>query len=236
MVARNLGATMLVNGTYGEMSVTARLRPISGLRSRLGAVRRIAATMLQPDHVRFHVRLAPHRLIHSATSLRDAWREEAAFRDPLDSAGYMQGTAKALAHPNAYFPGALRMDFPYRDLRLLRLFAAMSREKFQDLDPDRGAARSIADGILPEAVRLRRSGMPADPGHYDRLKRFAPAARTRIPLYRQALVDEWLDLAWLDRELAKVALLGVTNVVEANSVQLTALAAEYIMWLQSGTV
>jgi asparagine synthase (glutamine-hydrolysing) len=231
--ARKLGATMLVNGTYGEMSVTARLRPMSGLRSWLGAARRIAATTIQPDHARFHVRLAPHRIIRSAATLRDAWRDELQFRDPLDPAGYMLGTAKALAQPNAYYPGALRMDFPFRDLRLLRLFATMSRSQLQASDPDRGAARRMALGILPQAVLQRRSGMPADPGHYDRLKRFAPIARARIGLYREAQIDDWLDLDWLERELARVAIHGAKDVIDANSVQLTALAAEYIRWMQS---
>lgn len=233
-VARSLGASTLVGGTYGEMSVTARLRPVKGLRSRLGAVRRIVQDALSPDTARFHVRLAPHRLIRARAPLRDAWHQEDLYRNPLDEAGYMQGTAKALAHPNAYYPGALRMDLPYRDLRLLRLFASMSRGPLQALDPDRGMAREIARDLLPDDVRLRRSGMPADPGHYERLRRFAPDARARIALHRRAQIDDWLDLDWLDQELAKVAVKGVTSVFVANTVQLTALSAEYLQFMRTG--
>ena len=126
------------------------------------------------------------------------------------------------------------MDFPYRDLRLLRLFASLSGHLAPALAPDRGIARAIGKEILPEEVRLRRSGMPADPGHYERLQVFAQTARERIPIHRAAGIDDWLDLAWLDQALTRVAKSGVVNVVDANRVQLTALAAEYLTWMQVG--
>ena len=234
--ARSLGATMLVNGTYGEMSVTARLPGPPTIRQRLGAVRRLVASKLRSEHDAFHVALAPHRLAalsqHRAEAVSMA---ESIWLGP-DQAGYIPGSKKALAQPNAFYAGALRMDFPYRDLRLLRLYASLPPEIAYALGPDRGPVRSIGKDLLPEAVRLRQRGMPADPGHYARLQAFAAPARTRIAAFRAAGIDDWLDLGWLDQALARVAKRGVTGVDDANRVQLTALAAEYLTWARIGTV
>jgi asparagine synthase (glutamine-hydrolysing) len=148
--------------------------------------------------------------------------------------GYIAGSEKALAQPNAYCAGALRMDFPFRDLRLLRLYASLPRAIAFDLGADRGPVRSISKGLLPDSVRLRQRGMPADPGHYARLQAFAGPARSRIAAFRAAGIDDWLDLGWLDQNLARVAQKGVNDVGVANRVQLTALAAEYLTWARIG--
>ncbi|MFM5895806.1 MAG: asparagine synthase-related protein [Novosphingobium sp.] len=232
--AREHGAGILVNGTYGEMSVTARLPGNPTLRQRLGVIRRSIAAALQPDQRDFHVALAPH-LRESLTNLRaeTARPSEQIFRAP-EGKGYIAGTEKALAQPNAYYAGALRMHFPFRDMRLLRLYASLPRALLYALGPDRGPGRTIGTGLLPEEIRLRQRGMPADPGHYARLQAFAAPARNRIVAFRAAGIDAWIDLAWLDRELARVAIRGVTDPTSANAVQLTAMAAEYLTWAQQG--
>jgi asparagine synthase (glutamine-hydrolysing) len=233
-VARDLGATMLVNGTYGEMSVTARLPGPLTLRQRLGAVRRFVASRLQSEHHDFHVALAPHRLAAWAQRRPEAARMSESIWLGPDQTGYIPGSEKALVQPNAFYAGALRMDFPYRDLRLLRLYASLPLELVYALGRDRGPARSIAKELLPDAIQLRQSGMAADPGHYARLQAFAALARSRIATFRAAGIDDWLDLGWLDQALARVAQRGVTGVDDANRVQLTALAAEYLTWARSG--
>jgi asparagine synthase (glutamine-hydrolysing) len=234
--ARSLGATMLVNGTYGEMSVTVRLPGRPTIRQRLGAMRRIVAAKLRSEHDDFHVALAPHRLAAlSQHRAQSASMAGAIWLGP-DKSGYIPGSEKALAQPNAFYAGALRMDFPFRDLRLLRLYASLPREIVYALGPDRGPARSIGNGLLPEAVLLRQHGMPADPGHHARLQAFAGPARARIAAFRAAGIDDWLDLGWLDRALARVAERGVTDIADANRVQLTALAAEYLALTRIGTV
>lgn len=234
-VARGLGATMLVNGTYGEMSITARLPQPPSLRQRLGAVRRLVSNRLRSDLDDFHVALAPHRRAMLTRDRAEPEPVSAASPADFDPIGYTVGSDKALAHPNAYYAGALRMDFPFRDLRLLRLYASFPRAIAYGLGADRGPARSIGKGLLPEAVRLRKRGMPADPGHYARLKTFAGSARGRIDGFRAAGIDDWLDLDWLDKGLARVSQGGVKSVEDANRVQLTALAAEYLAWVQAGT-
>ena len=142
----------------------------------------------------------------------------------------MSGVEKALALPNEFYPGAVRMTHPFRDLRLLRLFASFPLQMLVKNGADRGIGRSIMAQRLPDAIRLRRSGMPASPDHFMRLQRQAGAARKRIPHFRAAEVDDWLDLDWLDQTLQSVSARGPVNVGEANEVQLTAIAAEFLLW------
>lgn len=232
VAAHELGATMLVNGSYGELTVTARLPGPLTLRQRLGIVRRWLEARLQADRADFHARLAPHltaQLARHRTPLKEArvWTPR-----PSGQIGYILGSDRAIAQPNAYYAGALRMDFPYRDLRLLRLYASLASELPYALGPDRGPGRSIAKGLLPEEVRLRPRGLPADPGHLARLQAFAGRARERIPAFRALQLDEWLDLDWLDQALARAGERGVATVVEANQIQITALAAEYLAMLR----
>jgi asparagine synthase (glutamine-hydrolysing) len=234
--ARSLGATMLVNGTYGEMSVTARLPQPPTVRQRLGAIRRLLAAKLRSEHDDFHVALAPHRLAALAQHRAQTASTGGAIWLGPDKSGYIPGSEKALAQPNAFYAGALRMDFPFRDLRLLRLYASLPREIAYALGPDRGPARAIGKDLLPESVLLRQRGMPADPGHHARLQAFAGPARSRIAAFRAAGIDDWLDLDWLDRALARVSNRGVTDLADANRVQLTALAAEYLALVRAGTL
>ncbi len=228
-IASEAGATMLVNGTYGEMGISARRSEPAGLRYRLGALRRRLRGMLVPaQRDRFHVQLASHRLVTFAA-------KPAGEIDAGSSlSGYFSGTGKALEHPNAFYAGALRMDFPYRDVRLLRHFASLPRGINQALGLDRGPARLIGRGRLPDEILARQHGLPADPGHYARLQAFAEPARSRIAAFRAAEVDDWLDLAWLDEALARVAATSVRSVSDANRVQLTALAAEFLTLQRTG--
>ena len=232
--ARRLGATMLVDGGFGEMTITSRLPQPPTLRQRLGAIKRYVLSNLQPAHRDFHVVLAPHRLTPVARARSDSAKPLQRICEVPDRIGYIAGSEKGLSHCNAYFAGALRMDIPFRDLRLLRLYASLPRELAYALGPDRGPVRTIGKGLLPEEVRLRKRGMPADPGHYARLQAFATPARSRIAAFRAAGIDDWLDIGWLDHALTRVAERGVANVRDANSVQLTALAAEYLTWALGG--
>jgi asparagine synthase (glutamine-hydrolysing) len=233
-VARESGASMLVNGTYGEMSVSARLSTGLGLRQRLGLLRRHFLSGRGGDGGPFHVCLARHRQEAFFRLQPDRAEPGGAAWQDSSLIGYLPGSEKALAHPNAFSPEALRMDFPFRDLRLLRLFASLPRELALGLGPDRGLARSVAAGILPKQVVERQSGMPADPAHMYRLQAFASSAHARIPAFRAVEADDWFDLDWLDTALVRVADRGPASVSDANRVQLTVLAAEYLHWLRAG--
>ena len=152
---------------------------------------------------------------------------------PQDQAlwGYHPGARKALGHANEFHAGALRMEFPFRDLRLLRFFASLPRDLLREPRFDRSPARALLAGHLPDSIRLRTSGMPAVPDHLVRMQAQAPAARTRRAAWLHAGAGEWLDLDWLDGALARIAEHGATSHADANQVQLTAMAAEYWVWL-----
>ncbi|THD35892.1 MAG: asparagine synthetase B family protein [Sphingomonas sp.] len=237
VAARARGATLLINGTYGEMSVTGRASGATVAQRLRAVARRMIRGRPPPvapsDTGAFHVRLAPERLAH----LPDEIDHAIATPPPLSPAdpsggtwGYLPGIEKALGQANEFYAGALRMDFPFRDVRLLRLFAGMPLSFFTRQGVDRAPARHMLDGHLPDSVRLRRTGMPASPDHIARLQRQAPQARARIAAFRRADVGEWLDLDWLDQALERIATHGPNDVGDANVVQLTAINAEVLTW------
>jgi asparagine synthase (glutamine-hydrolysing) len=226
----------LINGTYGEFSATARLASPSFSQQ----LRQFARSLLQrgsrqTDMVSandaFHVRLAPHRLARLPDFIKEAIALPgvAVDHDP-ELFGYWPGASKALQHPNEFYPGALRMEFPYRDVRLLRLFASFPFDMLRRSGADRGVARQMLKGRLPDRVRLRQSGMPAWPDQLARLQRQALSARERISVFRKAEVQDWLDLDWLESALGRVSAHGVRDIADANEVQVTAIMAEFLTW------
>ena len=235
---RDVGATVLLNGCYGEYTLTGRSE-FPTWRTRAGALRdRLRRTIVaERPGEGFHVRLSPKRLQRLPEHIRAALAAPdppPAIRKPGDPWGYHVGMERALGHANEFFGGALRMEFPYRDVQLLRLFAGMPRRFFVADGFDRAPARRVLAGRLPDSIRLRTRGMPASPDHGVRLKNYAAKARTRIDAFRRAEVDEWFDLDWLDQTLASVAERGPSGVIEANNVQLTAINAELLTWWRMG--
>ena len=240
--AHETGCQLLINGTYGEATLTARLPCKTATQALLQRARQIVK-IARRAHTRyvpvdaFHVRIAPNLLDRlpeeiAAAAECNAGTLDADSRDGL--LGYQPVAAKALAHPNAFHAGAVRMDFPYRDLRLLRLFASFPQELAKALGPDRGPARTILRGRLPPEIVRRRHGLPADPDHFARLQRQAPLALARISLFRKRGLNAWFDLDWLHDALRMVAARGPADVRHANLVQLTVLNAEMLCWWQDG--
>ncbi|KQS46273.1 MULTISPECIES: asparagine synthase-related protein [unclassified Sphingomonas] len=236
MRGKALGATALFDGSFGEATLTGKFALTTmrqQLRGTAGRVRRyLAGTAVEPAGGAFHVRLSAERLgaLPEAMRAPPAATVKNEVRRPRDAWGYLPGADKALLHPNEFYPGALRMEFPFRDVRLLRLFAGFPAGFLVHDGLDRAPVRHMLAGYLPDTIRLRRSGRPASPDHMARLQRQAPAARGRIAEFRKAEVQEWIDLDWLDQALAKVAERGPTNFAESYEVQLTAITAEFLTW------
>ncbi len=231
-----LGATALFDGSFGEATLTVKF-PLTTMRQRMrgtaGRLRRyLAGGTVEPVRGAFHVRLSAERLAALPEAMRapPAAMVENEIRRPRDLWGYLPGADKALLHPNEFYPGALRMEFPFRDVRLLRLFAGFPAGFFVHDGLDRAPVRHMLAGQLPDTIRLRRSGRPASPDHMARLQRQASAARGRIAVFRKAEVQEWIDLDWLDQALAKLAARGPANFAESYEVQLTAITAEFLTW------
>ena len=233
-----LGATALFDGSFGEATLTGKFA-LTTMRQRLrgtaGRLRRaLAGAVEEPArHGPFHVRLSPARLAALPAAMRappPSAMVENEIRRPRDAWGYLPGADKALLHPNEFYPGALRMEFPFRDVRLLRLFAGFPAGFLVHDGLDRAPVRHMLAGHLPDMIRLRRSGRPASPDHMARLQRQASAARGRIATFRKAEVQEWIDLDWLDQMLATIAARGPANFAESYEVQLTAITAEFLTW------
>jgi len=225
-----VGCTRMLNGTYGELSVTARLSgpAPAGWRRLLGDLRERFASWDQAEArpAAYHVRLAGHQ---AAVPMPSAAPPQP---PPSPLFGFRPGTDKAWSLANEFYPGAVRMDYPFRDSSLLRLIAGLPRTLPAGADGDRAMARAMLVGHLPDAIRLRKHGMAASPDHLARLQRHAPAARQRLAVFRAAGLDEWLDLDWLDQALARTARDGTRSHSIANEVQLTAMAAEFLLWWQ----
>lgn len=232
------GATLLIDGAYGEMSATVRLTA-QGLKNRIRAragqiyrgVRAFGSS--QAPHGPFHVRLAPHRLAALPDVMTEALAKPAqtfALPGRGDLFGYIPGIERGLALPTEFYPGGLRTELPFRDMRLLRLFAGMPVSTLLQGGADRPVVRRMLEGHLPDSIRLRRGGMPASPDHNHRLQHQASTASERIPLFRKAGIDDWLDLDWLDQALAGMAVTGPQSVNHGNEVQLTAMMAEFLLW------
>ena len=144
------------------------------------------------------------------------------------------GSEKMMMQPAETVAGQLRTDYPFRDLELLRRFAGFPVEFTDHPLLNRGFARRMMAGQLPDAIRLRPKGSAISPDYYQRLHRQAEGERERIALFRKADVDEWIDLDWLDAALARVAANGAADVHDATRVQITAMVAEYILWWREG--
>ena len=236
--AKASGATLLVNGCYGEMHLTGRLPFVTKWHRLIefrNLIRRYGrrVPVEREPHDAFHVRLSENRrnsLPVVVTAALNAPPPPPYIRKASDPWGYGPGFEKALEHPNEFYPGALRMDFPYRDIRLLRLFAGFPTDFLMRGSFDRAPVRHILKGRLPDSIRLRRGGIGASPDHMARLQRQAPAARARIPAFRRAGLDAWFDLNWLDTALGEIAERGPRDVDEANEVQMTTINAEYLTW------
>jgi asparagine synthase (glutamine-hydrolysing) len=203
--ALRFGASTIVDGAFGEMTVTAQF-PLATLRYRAIHLLRLLRDTFRPQQPSeqwpdegFHVRLAPHRYLNMPTALTESWlrsNQMVEWRQVNEAWGY--------------FPGAVKIMLPSRF--------------------DRAPARALLKGRLPDSIRLRPKGMPFSPDYYDRLRAQAPQALDRIPAFRAAGVEEWLDLDWLAQGLIRVHSRGARDVPEAFQIQLTAHVAEFLTW------
>jgi asparagine synthase (glutamine-hydrolysing) len=234
---------MVINGMWGETSATSRHYALP-LRTKVGrALRDLRARwaghrVAHPVGPAFHARLAPHRLQALAGEIDDALgaavvSEAPSERGGSETIGYLPAAYKCLHQPNEFYAGAARMESIFRDMRLLRLFASFPRDMLRRDLADRGLARAMLDGGLPDAIRLRTDKGPAFPDNLQRMRREAPDARLRLPLFRSAELDDWLDLDWLDQQLGIIAAHGPANERHSVTVQTTAIAAEFLLWWRS---
>ena len=227
------GATAILDGSDGELTITG-YRDIDGWRGWLhqlrGRVRQARTPATDAVRDAFHVRLSAPALALAGTLLGDelaAVRTTAQWRRGREWGYPLSVIAKNRSVTTATPVRGLRHLTPFRDRRLLALCAGMPVGFLMQGRLTRAPGRALLAGKVPEHIRLRRDLVPFSPDYADRLRRDAPRARDRLAGYAAAGVGEWLDLAWLDAALAKVA--GEQDrSVDVPQVQITALAAAFL--------
>ena len=229
------GVTGVFDGSYGEMTVTG-LMPLASWDWRL---RQLARHLLGRGRTQpappFHVRLAPHRLQSLSPAIvaaAVAAPDHPLVRQRNQAWGYFPGVEKIMGPP-AKMSGIVPIEFPFRDQRLLQRFAGFPAHFLMHDGMNRAPARMMMAGRLPEAIRLRTDTMAFSPDYMQRLQVEAPEARARIAAFRKAEIADWLDLDWLECSLGRFAGNGPRNIGDAFEVQLTAMAAEFLMWWRS---
>ena len=231
--ARAEGVATLFDGAFGEFTLTS-YTPLAGPRYRLRqAVRRVIGRGDDPaagSH--FHVRLAPHRLSGLRAEVSDLARGHQlppSERKTGEAWGWLPGFAKTWQQPTLLDHG-IRGDLPFRDPRLLALFAGFPARFLVQDGHNRAVARAMMQGHLPEEIRLRRTTGAFSPDYMDRIRTQAPAVLERFGLFRKAEAGDWVDLNWLEEALQRIAANGTRSIPEAFEVQMTAMAAEFLVW------
>jgi len=233
------GATAVVIGIYGEMTITNPQPLVTIKRDLWQRFRRFVADTSAPsmwstpDFGGFNVRLSSHRLKTLPDTVM-GWADQplnlAQPRRRRDLIGWGPGHLYCGRASNEALPGRLRYHVPFRDLRLQTLVAGFPAAFLEQNNQTRALARAVLKGHIPDEIRLRKTKMPFSPDYDCRLQANAPAALTRIPAFRAAEVDDWLDLDWLDEALRTMSVSGPRDVGHAFEVQLTAMVAEYLLW------
>ncbi len=230
--ARERGFDTLFDGAYGELSLTSYL-PVLTPRYRL---RQMLKRLLRGDADApaspFHIRLAGHRLAKLAPRIDELVAENRrplAQRAPHERLGWVPGYDKAWESPTLLDHG-IRNAMPFRDPRLLQLFAAFPASFLVRDGLNRAPARAMMAGHLPEAIRLRRTAGPFSPDYMKRIGDHAPLALARFAAFRRAEADDWIDLGWLEQALQRISANGPSSIDDAFEVQLTAMAAEFLVW------
>lgn len=234
--AAERGISALFDGSYGEGTVTAHL-PLATMRYRVRELlrRMVGRPNLWRDFDGISIaRLAPHRLASMTQTYGKALdpAQGDAFRavDPRGPWVFPPGADMRAAAPTELLPGRVRFEFPFRDARLLKLFASFPAAFMTNGGLDRAPARLILKDRVPEAIRLQRKGLAFAPDHNLRLKIHAADAAARIPEFRSAGIDDWLDLEWLGEALAQMSALGPQGLDSALEIQFTAMTAEFMLW------
>lgn len=236
--ALDCGASATLDGTGGEMSVTN----FGFFLDRAVSIRTIARAVR--DGVRFgreggrapgggfHAQLSRAALDRIPDTLKAARRPRPEDRRLRADAplGFEIGVLKAAATPSWSIDPAMRAIAPFYDRRLLRYTASLPAGFTRHAGLDRAIARSLMAGQLPDSIVFRRTGMPYSPSYRSMLTSQAGAARDRIATFRQADLDQWVDLDWLDTTLWQIQRSRAMPFDTLFRLQQTALFAEFLLW------
>jgi len=233
------GAELLLDGAYGELTVTSQhlLRlPLWNPRRHVRAWRdwrKARAANRLPPSLPFHAQVSRDLGESLPRLVPFDWRspiEPPPLLGPDALWGRRPGVSKNTMTPTTSPESRLRHVIPFRDRRLLNLVAGMPVGYVEHEGLNRAPARVMLRDRLPDSVRLRRTGMPFSPDFLLRAERQAAGLIGHIGDFRAVGADEWLDLEWLEVELHKLKNPGSASYARVHKVQATAVAAAYMMW------
>jgi len=238
--AREEGAELLLDGAYGELSITNPI-PLAAPPTSLRRYKRLYNDWKRSRMERrtwpaglFHARLSQAALAALPATIDHDW---AAPFEPIPTVrpDSMWGV-RAAAIKNAMTPtsspgGRMRHVMPFRDRRLLNLVAGMPAAYMEQGGLTRAPARLLLKGRLPDSIRLRVDGKPFSPDFMDRIRTHALPTIEHVEEFAAAGAGDWIDLAWLKHRLTSISTQASITAQEAAEVQSTAVAAAYFKWL-----
>jgi len=233
------GATLLLDGVFGEMTLTRTVNqatPMGLYRKLRGEAREMVKAALYPPtwpHEGMLVTLAaPARALMVArfgTGPQPLPKVSAALR-PNAPLGYAVQYFKSGKVPTATWYPTVRQAYPFRDRALLQLAARFPSRFTEGEGLPRSLARAMLRGRLPDRIAMRTSKDPFSPDFKHRLSTQAATARERLALHRGNGAGEWVDLKWAEAELTALAGGAMLVGAEWSRVQSTVIAAEFFTW------
>lgn len=237
--AREQGAGILLDGAYGELTITNPVL-LAGAPTSLRRYKRLyhdwkwarAERRSWPAGL-FHARLSRAALSALPSMIEHDWAapfESLPTVSPEAMWGVRAGASKNAMTPTSSPEGHFRHIMPFRDRRLLNLVATMPAAYMEQDGLTRAPARLLLRDRLPDRIRLRRDGKPFSPDYMDRLRAHALQTLEHIEDFSAAGAGDWIDLEWLKSRLMSISNQANITVQEAAEVQSTAIAAAYFKW------
>jgi len=237
--ARDAGANVLLDGAYGELTITNPVL-LAGAPTSLRRYKRLYRDWQRARRERrswpaglFHPRLTRDALAALSSTIEHDWA--APFESfpnvrPEQMWGMRVGASKNAMTPTSSPGGHFRHIMPLRDHRLLNLVATMPAAYMEHGGLTRAPARILLQGRLPDQIRLRRDGKPFSPDFMHRIRTHALPTIEHIESFRAAGAGDWIDLEWLENRLKTISDQAHITTQEAAELQSTAVAAAYFKW------
>lgn len=231
------GADIVLDGAYGEATLTAKLtlpwhvQPVRGTRRFLRSILRPRGRPHATDW--FHVKLAEELRNSLPDRFRDIQNQPLLLNRVMSGrrpVGHAPASEKIASAVFCSSLPHLRHATPFRDRRLISLVAGMPAHFLVNRERNRILGRAVLSGFISDDIRLRRSGIPFSPDYEARLATHAGKARARIDAFQDHGAGDWLDLQWLDQSLKQLSDGEPMSPTEKLKTQLTAMAAEFFLW------
>jgi asparagine synthase (glutamine-hydrolysing) len=237
--AHEAGAEVLLDGVYGELTITNPVL-LAGAATSLRRYKRLYRDWKRAWRERrswpsglFHPRLTHAALAALPATIEHDWSAPFESLPKVRSDemwGVRAGASKNAMTPTSSADGHFRHVMPLRDRRLLNLVATMPAAYMEQGGLTRAPARILLKDRLPDQIRLRGDGRPFSPDFMNRIREYALPTIGHIESFRAAGAGDWIDLEWLENRLKIIADQAHITTQEAAELQSTAVAAAYFKW------